>query len=130
VAGSSHIRSRDNSSATGDSEEKDTEMKASVMGVVQAIRIDDVAILTAPGECFSGIGLEAKARSPLKQTLFASYANGALGYIRTTDAYPKPGVRAVTPDAIVHKWTFETPFAPETAALVVDTGLELLEGLA
>jgi neutral ceramidase len=101
-----------------------------VMGVVQAIRIDDVAILTAPGECFAGIGLEAKARSPLKQTLFASYANGALGYIRTPDAYPKPGVRAVTPDAIAHKWTFATPFAPEVAGLVVDTGLELLEGLA
>ena len=109
---------------------KSGKVPALEMGVVQAIRIDDVAILTAPGECFAGIGLEAKARSPLKQTLFASYANGALGYIRTPDAYPKPGVRAVTPDAIAHKWTFTTPFAPEAAGLVVDTGLELLEGLA
>jgi hypothetical protein len=100
------------------------------IGVVQVIRIDDVAILTAPGESFVGMGLEAKARSPLKHTLFASYANGALGYIRTPDAYPKPEQRAVTPDAVAHKWTFTMPFAPECAGLVVDTGLDLLEGLA
>ena len=101
-----------------------------VSGVVQAIRCDDVAILTAPGETFSKIGLEAKARSPLKHTLFVAYANGSEGYIRSADAYPKPGQRSVTPDAIAHKWSYTTPFAPECGALIVDTGLELLEGLA
>ncbi len=100
-----------------------------VTGVVQALRCDDVAIVTAPGEVFVKIGLEAKARSPLKHTLFASYANGDLGYIRTPDAYPKPGQRAVTPDAIAHKWSYTMPFAPECAGLVVETGSELLEGL-
>ena len=30
---------------------------------------------------------------------------------------------------IAHKWEFTTPFAPECAGLIVDTGLELLEGL-
>jgi hypothetical protein len=100
-----------------------------VVGVVQAIRIDDLAILTAPGEAFVGMGLEAKARSPLKHTLYASYANGSLGYIRTADAYPNPNQRAVTPDAIAHKWSYTTPFAPECAGLVVNAGLELLEGL-
>ena len=101
-----------------------------ISGVVQAIRCDDVAILTAPAETFAKIGLEAKARSPLKHTLFVAYANGSLGYVRTPDAYPKPGQRGVTPDAIAHKWSFTTPFAPECGALIVDSGLELLEGLA
>ena len=100
-----------------------------VVGVVQAIRIDEVAILTAPGEAFVGMGLEAKARSPLKHTLYASYANGGLGYIRTPDAYPKPNQRVVTPDAVAHKWVYTTPFAPECAGLVVSAGLELLEEL-
>ena len=100
-----------------------------VTGVVQAIRIDDIAILTSPGESFVGMGLEVKARSPLKHTLFASFANGSLGYIRTPDAYPLPHQRAVTPDAIAHKWAYTTPFAPECAGLVVEAGLELLEGL-
>ena len=100
------------------------------VGVVQAIRIDDVAILTSPGEAFVGMGLEVKARSPLKHTLFASYANGALGYVRTPEAYPRAGLRAMTPDAIAHKWTYAMPFAPDASAMVVDTGLNLLEGLA
>ena len=100
-----------------------------VTGVVQAIRIDDIAILTSPGEAFVGMGLEAKARSPLTHTLFASYANGGLGYIRTPDAYPQPKQRTVTPDAIAHKWAYTTPFAPECAGLIVEAGLELLEGL-
>jgi hypothetical protein len=101
----------------------------SVTGYVQAIRVDDVAILTAPGESFVKMGLEAKARSPLKHTLFASYANGALGYIRAADAYPAAGQRSVTPDAIAHKWAYPTGFSPECAGIVVDAGLTLLEGL-
>ena len=106
-----------------------TGQRPKIEGVVQAIRLDDIAILTAPGEAFVQLGLDAKHRSPLPHTLFASYANGGAGYIPTAEASIKPGQRVVTPDGITHKVALTTPPAPEFGTLVVDTGLELLQGL-
>ncbi len=96
---------------------------------IQALRLGDIAIVTAPGEAFVRMGLDAKARSPLPHTLYAAYANGVVSYIPTADQYPKPGQRRLTPDGINFKGTLLTPLAPECAELVVNTGVGLLRGL-
>ncbi len=48
---------------------------------LQAFRIGDVALATMPCEVFCDIGLEYKAKSPIKKTWLVSLAHGYYGYL-------------------------------------------------
>jgi hypothetical protein len=50
---------------------------------VQVMRIGDLGIVAIPCEVFTEIGLEIKAKSPLKRTFTVSLANGYNGYLPT-----------------------------------------------
>jgi hypothetical protein len=50
---------------------------------LQAIRIGDLAIVAIPCEVFAEIGLEIKAKSPMKQTFTIELANAYHGYLPT-----------------------------------------------
>lgn len=54
---------------------------AEVSVILQAFRIGDVGIATIPFETFAEIGLELKARSPIKPMFTIELANGAYGYL-------------------------------------------------
>ncbi|MCZ7568826.1 MAG: neutral/alkaline non-lysosomal ceramidase N-terminal domain-containing protein [Ardenticatenaceae bacterium] len=95
----------------------------SVEAEIQAIRLDDVAFVAVPGEAFVEMGLAVKAGSPLRHTFFVAYANGALGYIPTRDAYPLGGYEVV--DAY-KGYGFPAALAPGAAETIVETCLELL----
>ena len=49
--------------------------------ILQAFRIGDLAIATIPFETFAEIGLELKAKSPIKPMFTIELANGAYGYL-------------------------------------------------
>ncbi|MDB6057442.1 MAG: Neutral/alkaline non-lysosomal ceramidase [Verrucomicrobiales bacterium] len=51
--------------------------------ILQAIRIGDLGIVAIPCEVFAEIGLEIKAKSPLKQTFTIELANAYHGYLPT-----------------------------------------------
>lgn len=51
--------------------------------ILQAFRIGDVGIAAIPFEVFTEIGLEIKAKSPLKPTFTIELANGSNGYLPT-----------------------------------------------
>jgi hypothetical protein len=52
-----------------------------VTTVVQAIRIGDLAIVTAPGEYFPQVAKTIKEASPFKFTIVAGYSNDYIGYV-------------------------------------------------
>lgn len=62
-----------------------------VKTVVQAWRIGNLGIATFPGEAFVEMGLEVKAKSPLKPTLIVELANDYRGYIPTVRAMEEGG---------------------------------------
>lgn len=58
---------------------------------LQAFRIGDVGVATFPNEVFSEIGLDIKARSPLKPTFVVSLAHGYFGYLPTPEQHKLGG---------------------------------------
>ncbi|MFX0098895.1 MAG: neutral/alkaline non-lysosomal ceramidase N-terminal domain-containing protein [Candidatus Hodarchaeota archaeon] len=66
---------------------------------VQVIKIDDILILTMPGEPVNEIQLRLKAlirqQSHVDQVLFAEIANGQIGYILTPEEYDMMGYESI-----------------------------------
>ncbi|MCB1279592.1 neutral/alkaline non-lysosomal ceramidase N-terminal domain-containing protein [Prosthecobacter sp.] len=64
---------------------------------VQAIAFsDDAAIVALPGEIFVELGLALKKQSPFKHTMIAELANGSIGYIPDSRAYPQGNYEVVS----------------------------------
>ena len=58
---------------------------------LQAWRIGDLALVAAPGEIFTEIGMQVKEGSPFDNTFFVSCANDSIGYIPVPEAYADGG---------------------------------------
>lgn len=59
--------------------------------ILQAFRLGDLAITSAPCEVFVEIGLEIKDKSPFKPTFMVSLANGYNGYLPTPEHHKLGG---------------------------------------
>jgi hypothetical protein len=99
---------------------------ASVEAPVCAVRVGGGAIVTAPGEAFTEIGLAVKERSPGRPTLFCGYTNGAVGYFPTEEAYAEGGYE---PDYSNRSYGRPAVVAPSCERLLVETGVRLAERL-
>lgn len=86
--------------------------------VVQALRVGDLGIATAPGEFFVELGLEIKRRSPFEQTLVVELANDSVGYIPTLRAFEEG---AYEPNS--------TPYVPGFGEEIVEAAVGMLEKL-
>ncbi len=88
---------------------------------VQALRVGDVAIVGVPGEFFTKLGLDIKARSPFPNTIIGGVANDYIGYIPDSEAYELGGYQV---------WTGLHSFvARGTGEMIVDEAVKLLEEL-
>ncbi len=58
---------------------------------VQALRVGDLALVTAPGELLVELGLEIKERSPFGQTMVLELANDSIGYLPNRKAFEEGG---------------------------------------
>lgn len=99
-----------------------------VPAYLQGLRIGDTLISAVPGEVFSEIALSIKERSPAprRHTLFAGYSNGVISYLPCASEYEFGGYEV---DYAHHSYGLVEQVAPETEQLIVDTSLELLNGL-
>ena len=86
--------------------------------VVQALRIGDLAIVSAPGEFFVELGLAIKRRSPFAQTMVIELANDSIGYIPTMRAFEEGAYEANS-----------SRFEPGFGEQIVETAVGLLEQL-
>ncbi len=64
---------------------------ANISATMQAFRIGDVGVAAIPFEVFTEIGLDIKARSPLKPSFTISIANGSYGYLPTPEQHKVGG---------------------------------------
>jgi hypothetical protein len=94
---------------------------------LQAIRVGDVAIVSAAGEIFVKTGLAIKRRSPLAKTMFAGYTNGSVGYIPPPEEYPRGGYEV---NEAYLGARLPSPIAPEAAGMVEETAVRLLNEVA
>ncbi|GAA3399646.1 hypothetical protein ACFFNY_18275 [Paenibacillus hodogayensis] len=70
---------------------------------VQAIRIGDCALLTAPAELLVEVGLKLKQASPFEHTLIAAFSNGYMHYAPPAEHYDKGGYE-VTECLLAPEW--------------------------
>jgi len=78
----------------------------------------DAAILSLPGEPFAEIGVRIRERSPFPETLVASLAQGACGYVPLPECFPRGGYETL----IVRGGGA----VPETAGQLIETAASLL----
>jgi hypothetical protein len=90
--------------------------------ILQAIRIGDIAIASAPCEVFAETGLAIKAASPLKRTFTIELANGYGGYLPTRQQHQLGGYET---------WPARSSFLPVDAEAAIRAELiEMLSKLA
>lgn len=87
---------------------------------LQAFRVGDVGIATFPNEVFSEIGLEMKARSPLRPAFVVSLAHGYYGYLPTVGQHKLGGYET---------WLGTNQLEIEAAPKMVETLLGMLARL-
>jgi hypothetical protein len=83
---------------------------------VQAWRLGDLALTTAPGEVFCEIGARVKERAPAPHAFYAAYANGYMGYVPVRAAYAEGG----------YEVTHACQVDPEAGEQLEQAALELL----
>jgi hypothetical protein len=85
---------------------------------IQALRVGDLGIVAIPCEVFVEIGLELKAKSPLKPTFTVELANGYNGYLPTKEQHALGGYET---------WRARSSYLEVDAARkITDTALRLL----
>jgi neutral ceramidase len=86
-----------------------------------AVAVGDTALVTAPGELQTRLGLAIKqaGRARFARTLVAGVSNDYLGYFVTADDYPHPGYV-----------TCATLYGPKTGECLTGAAIDLLGGLA
>jgi neutral ceramidase len=85
---------------------------------VQALRIGDLALVSAPGELFVELGLAIKQESLFAQTMVIELANDSVGYLPTRRAYEEG---AYEPEASL--------FGAGVGEQIVEAATELLDRL-
>ena len=87
---------------------------------LQAIRIDDYAIVGYPFETFVEIGLDIKDRSPFETTMVIGLANGRHGYLPTPEQHRLGGYETWLGTNVVQK---------DASVILTDHLLEMLQEL-
>jgi neutral ceramidase len=87
---------------------------------IQTIKLgDEIAIVASPTQMFVEFGLEIKACSPFKYTLFAGMSNGNMGYVPTEQAFKEGGYE-------VRKLPINSHLDISAGKRIVDASIELL----
>jgi hypothetical protein len=87
---------------------------------LQALRIGEFAIVTIPFEVFVEMGLELKEKSPFKDAIVVSLANGSYGYLPTVAHHELGGYET---------WLGTNQVEIKAAPKIVDTLLQMLAQL-
>jgi neutral ceramidase len=93
---------------------------------IQAIRVGDLLLVSAPGELFVELGLAVKQGAGDMPLFLCGFGNDNIGYIPTRRAYPLGGYEV---DEAYKYYGYPAALAPEAGELYVKTALELVQAL-
>ncbi|MFZ5829019.1 MAG: neutral/alkaline non-lysosomal ceramidase N-terminal domain-containing protein [Planctomycetota bacterium] len=96
------------------------EARSTVEVPLQAMRIGELGIVGIPFETFAEIGLELKARSPLKPMFTIELANGGFGYLPTPEQHALGGYET---------WLGTNKVETEASRKIIEQLLVMLESL-
>jgi hypothetical protein len=94
---------------------------------VQAIRLGDLALVSAPGELFVELGLAVKQGAGTSNVFIAGFGNDNIGYIPTRRAYPLGGYEV---SEAYKYYGYPAALAPEAGEQYVQTAIELCHAVA
>jgi hypothetical protein len=97
---------------------QDKERDANVYAELMAIRIDQAAIITIPGEFFCDLGKRIKAEGGFETTFVVELANGCVGYLPTLEAFDGGGYET--------ELVRSSKLIPEAGNMVVEKAIALL----
>jgi len=86
---------------------------------IYALALGDILFVTAPGELFVELGLEAKRRSSFRHTFIIELVNDYVGYIPTREAYSQGGYEVADKSRHVK-------LAPGAGELWVEAALKMI----
>ena len=86
----------------------------------------DVALVGVAAEPFAEIGMEVKSKSTSRDTIFAGYANGSIGYLPTPQAYEEGGYEV---DTSYIYYRLPASLSPACAGIVIGEMLSLIESM-
>ncbi|MCI0521316.1 MAG: neutral/alkaline non-lysosomal ceramidase N-terminal domain-containing protein [Chloroflexi bacterium] len=93
---------------------------------INALRIGELALVTFGSETFTEIGLQVKAESPARRTLFASVTDGCIGYLTTAAAHAEGGYEV---DTAPYAYRYPGRLQAGCAALAQAEAQQMLAGL-
>ena len=102
--------------------------------IIQAVRINDIALLALSVEPFYETGLAIRERSPIAHTQVLGDSNGYAGYLPRAEDHPAGGwsvhERYAVPDLYPQSWLQPVILHSDAERLVVEASLALLRQLA
>lgn len=88
---------------------------------VNALVLQDTALVTTPAELFAELGMEIRARSPFPVTLVSGPANGYVGYVPPEEAFTRGGYET-------HRTVYTSRLDKHAGRRILEASLELLSG--
>ena len=102
--------------------------------VVQALRINDIALVGLSAEAFFETGMTLKSRSPIPHPQVLGYSNGCVCYLPRAEDYPPGGwnwkERYGVPDMLFQAYSLPVALHQDSERRVVDRAEALLQKLA
>ncbi len=100
---------------------------------IQAIRINEIALVALSVEAFFETGLTIKAQSPFGHTQVLGYSNGLVCYLPRAEDFPSGGwnihERYGVPDLLFQAYSLPVAIHPNSEQRVVERAVKLLEQL-
>jgi len=90
---------------------------------INVVRLGELALVMFAAETFTEIGLEIKAASPARWTLFASLTDGCISYLHTASSHPEGGYEV---DTAPLAYRYPGRLKAECEGLALDKTRELL----
>ncbi len=89
---------------------------------IQVIALGDIAFVAYPAEVFCEFGLRTKDESPFPRTIVCGLANGAFGYVPTSEAFSHGGYET--------RMAYTSRLVPSAGDQMTETALRLLNTVA
>ena len=100
---------------------------------VQAIRVNDIALVAVGAELFFETGIAVRAASPVAHTQVIGYSNACLSYLPRAEDYPEGGwdvdTQYAVPDLFFQSYNLPVALDPGSEARIVAAAEELLTAI-